>query len=70
MTNKLNNTLSGLRGRFFGITTNKGEVLNAQLIRQTPKYIEVWDRNTFSSRLFAKTSIDSISVGGKRIKMS
>lgn len=70
MTNKLNTTLSGLRGRFFGLKTTKGEVLNAQLVRETPKYIEVWDRNTYNYRLFAKTSIDSISVGGKRIKIT
>lgn len=70
MSNKLQNTLSGLRGRFFGIKTSQGESINAQLVSVTPSYINVWDRNSDRFRRLAKTSIYSLSVAGKTVKVN
>lgn len=69
MSNKLQNTLSGLRGRFFGIETAQGEKINAQLVSVTPSYVNVWDRNSDRVRRLAKSSIYSLSVAGKTIRV-
>jgi hypothetical protein len=68
MSNKMQNTLSGLRGRFFGIETSQGERINAQLVSVTPSYVNIWDRNANRVRRLAKSSIYSLSVAGKTVK--
>lgn len=62
---KLRNALSGLRGRFFGLTTTQGETLNVQLLEETPFYIVARDNNSGLVRKFAKTSVKRISIGGE-----
>lgn len=68
MSKTLQNTLSGLRGRFFGLRTIKGERINAQLVNLSPSYVSVWDRNEDRVRKIAKTSIHSVTVAGKTVK--
>jgi|LakMenEpi03Aug12_release.lakeMendotaPanAssembly.Ray.scaffolds.fasta_scaffold3166038_1 hypothetical protein len=70
MRNQLQNTLSGLRGRFFGIETIKGENINAQLVSVTPAYVNVWDRNSDQVRKLSKNSIHSITVAGKTVRVN
>ena len=53
------NTIRNSKGRFFGLKTTAGEVLNAQFRGETDSYIKIYDRNNFRNRLFAKTSIAS-----------
>ncbi len=56
-------TIRNSRGRFFGLTT-KNEVLNAQFLRETPKFITVRDRNRNEIRRFAKTSLRAANLRG------
>lgn len=65
---RLNNALSTLNGRFFGLVTKQGEVINAQLASSSNEYITVLVSNNRFQRKFAKSSIASISVGGKTLR--
>lgn len=67
-TTKLNNTLSGLRGRFFGLHTKQGEAINAQVVTITPQYVTVYDRNNRRNRKVAKSSILAIVTQGHTIR--
>ena len=53
------------KGRFFGLYTSKGESFNAQLMSVTPNYVNVYDRNSNSSRKLAKTSICGVRIAAK-----
>lgn len=49
-------------GRFFGLYTTQGEAINAQFRSDSPRYVEVYDRNNFQTRKLAKTSIARVSL--------
>ena len=66
--NKLNNTLSGLGGRFFGLHTKAGEAINAQVVNVTPQFVTVYDRNNERTRKVAKSSISAIVTQGQTIR--
>ena len=53
------------KGRFFGLYTSKGESLNAQLMKETDSYVQVYDRNSKKSRTFAKTSVCGVRIAEK-----
>lgn len=65
---KLNQTLSGLGGRFFGLHTKQGGKVNARVVTVTPNYVTVFDRNAGQTRKFAKSSIAALAVGGQLIR--
>jgi hypothetical protein len=65
---KLEQTLSGLRGRFFGIETKQGTKINAQLLKETDKYVTINDTRTKAHRKIAKESIMAVTVGGQTIR--
>ena len=54
------------RGRFFGLYTTQGESLNAQLVRETDKYVQVYDRNAGVDRKLAKTSICGVRLAQQK----
>ena len=63
LTNTQINALNNIRnskGRFFGLRTTAGEVLNAQFRGETDQYVRVYDRNNYRNRTLAKTSIASV----------
>lgn len=62
-TNRIVKAISASKGRFFGLTTRQGETLNAQFVRETPRYVVVRDRNARQTRKFAKTSLQKFSMG-------
>ena len=66
-TKNIVNAISASRGRFFGLTTRQGETLNAQFVRETPSYVIVRDRNAKTTRKFAKTSLQKLSMGQTQI---
>lgn len=66
-TNRIVKAISASKGRFFGLTTRQGETINAQFVRQTPKYVVVRDRNAKELRKFAKTSLQTLSMGKTKI---
>jgi hypothetical protein len=66
-TNRIVKAISASKGRFFGLTTRQGETLNAQFVRETPKYVVVRDRNASVMRKFAKTSLQTLSMGKTQI---
>jgi len=51
------------KGRFFGLYTTQGDVLNAQFINETASYINVYDRNRKVRRKLAKSSVASVNLG-------
>ncbi len=65
---KLEQTLSGLRGRFFGLETKQGNKLSAQLLNETNKYVTINDMKAKMQRKIAKDSITSVTVGGQTIR--
>ena len=65
--NRIVKAINASAGRFFGLTTKQGEILNAQFVRQTPNYVIVRDRNAGEQRKFAKTSLAGFSLGATRI---
>lgn len=54
------NRIRNSKGRFFGLRTTAGEVINAQFRSETDSYISVYDRNNYRNRKLAKTSIASV----------
>jgi len=66
-TNSIVEAIGQSRGRFFGMTTRQGETINAQFVSQTPRYVIVRDRNASEIRKFAKTSLETVSMGKVRI---
>lgn len=64
MTRTQINALNAIRqskGRFFGLYTTSGEVMNAQFLNETDSYIRVYDRNNQRQRKLAKTSIKQVN---------
>jgi len=56
-TNRIVKAISASGGRFFGLTTQQGETLNAQFVRETPNYVVVRDRNAKEIRKFARRAL-------------
>ena len=54
------NKIRNSKGRFFGLKTTAGEVMNAQFRNETDMYVRVYDRNNMRNRKLAKTSIASV----------
>jgi hypothetical protein len=66
-TNRIVKAMNASKGRFFGLTTCQGETLNAQFVRETPRYVVVRDRNAQETRMFAKSSLKKFSMGSTKI---
>lgn len=49
-------------GRFFGISLQNGERINAQYRGQTEKYLMVYDRNRTRDRRLLKTNVASVNI--------
>lgn len=64
-TNQINalNAIRNSKGRFFGLYTTSGEVMNAQFLGESDSYIRVFDRNNREDRKLAKTSIKTANIG-------
>ena len=56
-------TIRASRGRFFGLYTTQGGVINAQFVDETPNYIRVYDRNNFEMLQLAKISVAKGNLG-------
>ena len=66
LTNKQKSALKTIRasrGRFFGLYTTQGGVMNAQFVDESPNYIWVYDRNNFETRQLAKSSVAMVNLG-------
>lgn len=66
LTNRQRTALKTIRnsgGRFFGLYTTQGDVMNAQFVDETPNYIRVYDRNNFETRQLAKSSVAKVNLG-------
>jgi acetoacetate decarboxylase len=50
------------KGRFFGLYTTQGQVMNAQFLGESDDYIHVYDRNRNVDRKLAKSSIDRVNI--------
>ena len=57
------NKMRESKGRFFGLTTTQGNVFNAQFRGETDQYVTVYDRNNYTNRKLAKTSVARVSIG-------
>lgn len=55
------------KGRFFGLTTKAGDVINAQFVNETPSTVVIYDRNRFLHRRLNKTSLQSFSMGSLQL---
>jgi len=55
------NTIRATKGRFFGLETTQGEMVNAQFLGETSNYITIFDRNGRYNRRLAKTSLASVN---------
>ena len=56
-------TIRNSSGRFFGLYTTQGDVMNAQFVDETPNYIRVYDRNNYEVRQLAKSSVQKVNLG-------
>lgn len=56
------NAIRNSKGRFFGLYTTQGNVINAQFVAETDSYITVYDRNNHFDRKLAKSSIDRVNI--------
>jgi hypothetical protein len=56
------NAIRNSKGRFFGLYTTQGSVINAQFVSETDSYIHVYDRNKFANRKLAKTSVAKVNI--------
>ena len=57
------NSIRNSKGRFFGLYTTQGEVMNAQFLGETDSYLRVFDRNHKNDRTIAKASVKTANVG-------
>ncbi|MDB4314592.1 hypothetical protein N9955_01035 [bacterium] len=57
------NSIRNSKGRFFGLYTTSGEVMNAQFMGESEHYINVYDRNNQTYRKLAKTSVKTVNLG-------
>lgn len=70
--NKKNQTsivkaMKNSKGRFFGLTTNSGDRINAQFSYETPSTVVIYDRNRFIHRRLNKTSLKRLSMGAVQV---
>jgi len=66
LNRKQRSALNSIRksgGRFFGLYTTQGGVINAQFTSESPFYIVVHDRNSGRSLKLAKSSIEKVTLG-------
>lgn len=49
------------KGRFFGLSTVQGSVINAKFLGETDNYVTIYDNNNRTHRKLAKTSISSVN---------
>jgi len=56
------NAIRNSKGRFFGLYTTQGAVINAQFLGETDSYIRVFDRNKRVDRTLAKSSVDRVTI--------
>ncbi len=56
------NAIRQSKGRFFGLYTTQGDVMNAQFQSESPFYITVYDRNGGYTRKLAKSSIQTVTL--------
>lgn len=49
------------KGRFFGLSTVQGSVINAKFLGETDNYVTIYDHNNRVHRKLAKTSISSVN---------
>lgn len=65
LTNKQVKALDAIRnskGRFFGLYTTTGHVINAQFSAETDHFVRVYDRNNRVYRMVAKSSLDRVNI--------
>lgn len=65
MKNTVLNAIRSTKGRFFGLHTLDGRSINAQLIKETPSYVRVLDRNTKRNTLVSKANINYVNFRGE-----
>lgn len=54
--------IANTAGRFFGLTLQTGEKINAQYRSQSDRYLVVYDRNRSKNRRLSKTSVVDATV--------
>lgn len=57
------NQIRNSKGRFFGLYTTQGQVINAQFNYETDGYIYVYDRNRTEVRKLSKHSVERVNLG-------
>lgn len=57
------NAIRNSKGRFFGLYTTQGGVINAQFVSESDEYINIFDRNHRQHRRLAKTSVSEVKLG-------
>jgi hypothetical protein len=62
--NVITNIIRNSSGRFFGLETTNGSVLNARFVKETPTYFVVHDRNSDETRHIAKSKVSSVTFKG------
>ena len=64
---KMLNAIRETKGRFFGIYTKQGEVINAQYTNESSNYIQIYDRNQKARRRLAKASLLGVRISEQTI---
>lgn len=67
-TSRLDNILSRMKGRYFGIERKNGAKINARVRKITDKFVFVENRNTNAEMKVAKDTIQSITVAGEVLR--
>ena len=67
INSKMLNAIRETKGRFFGIYTKQGEVINAQFSNESSNYIQIYDRNQKTRRRLAKTSLLGVRISDQTI---
>jgi len=68
-TNRIVDAVRETEGRFFGLRTADGRIFNAQLVKETPQGIRVFDRNKGDKHLVMKSNISSVTTRGRTISV-
>lgn len=61
-TSGLFDRIANTGGRFFGVTLQNGERINAQYRSQSERYLVVYDRNQARNRRLLKTNVARATV--------
>jgi hypothetical protein len=61
-TTALFDRIANTAGRFFGVTLQSGERINAQYRSQSERYLVVYDRNQARNRRLLKTNVSAATV--------